>query len=162
MHAPRLNLFRCENSEGNQRHITGGCLIQCLLYMLSPRSANHVPIANNDTKIFRSHIAILNVKRSEKRQMSSVPEITCTRRTIRREASCQLTYFNACEGQDRIQKALKNRLIEYGGAHIDSGAKQLRLHGGQQSPRNLGACKSHLTRKFDMAVHLNEVYDECE
>jgi hypothetical protein len=66
--------FRCENSERNQRHKIGECLIQNLLYILSPRSTNHVPIASNDTKIFRSHIAILNVKGREKSQMSSVPQ----------------------------------------------------------------------------------------
>jgi hypothetical protein len=64
-HTPLLHLHRCEKKEwewetrGAQ---SGKCLIQLenLLYMLNPRSANHVPIASDDTKIFRSHMAILN------------------------------------------------------------------------------------------------------
>jgi hypothetical protein len=71
MHAPRLNLFTCENNKGNQMHITWECLIQNLLYILSPRSTNHVAIVSDEMKIFRSHIAILNIKGREKSQMSS-------------------------------------------------------------------------------------------
>jgi hypothetical protein len=48
----------------NQGRTKWECLIQLetLLYMLSPRLADHVPIASDDTKTFLSHIAILNKK----------------------------------------------------------------------------------------------------
>jgi hypothetical protein len=91
--------------------------------------------------------------------MSSAPVITYTRRAIRKEATSQLAYLNTCRGQDHIQQ---ERVIGCGALTVEAmetNYNQMERLVISAKPRN---AMSHLTGKFDAAVYINEVYDECK
>jgi hypothetical protein len=59
-------------------------------YAFSARPINHKATASSDTGTLRFHIAILKEISDEDTQVKTAIDMTCTRRTMIREAKAQL------------------------------------------------------------------------